>query len=148
MAESEIKQIRPLPPRLGQTGMAAHHEDQILTLHFGLFKDARELIGVEGLAGRIEQNFFGGWMFLPDIHSLWPLRPDLRHLRCRIVSRATHILLSQRVGLRVLRLPDVVKVNLQAGVAVRRRGVAGFGAATASAGISTVLPSRQSRSRS
>jgi len=143
------QQIRPLPPCFRQSGVTTNDEDQILPLHFSLFKKGCELMRIEGFSGRVEKNLFGGRMFLPDAIPISPLRPDFRHRCGSIMPRPPNIFIGKGIRLRVLWLSYVVKIDLQTDWTGADFAARFLGAATGvSGGISTGLPSRQSRSRS
>lgn len=128
--------------------MAADNEYQIVAMHFRLFEDIRELTGIERFPGWVEQDFFCRRMLLPDVDAI---RPNFRHRGCGVVGGAFDVLGGHRIGMLVLRLADEVQENFHslgaasAGTVFFARGFLTLGV---SAGISTGLPSRQSRSRS
>ncbi len=105
------QQIGTFLPGVRQTRVPAYQKDQIVSLHFGLFHQPGKLVGIKWLTCRVQQNLFRRGMPLPQVKTLWP---NFRHHGRRVMPRPLDVVCRHGVGVRVFRLPDVVKENLQA----------------------------------
>src|SRR5215831_16883198 len=112
--------------------MPADYENQVMPAHLRVAKDVGESARVDWFTRRVQQNLASGRVFGPEVGAF---RFDLRHGRRGVTVRPFDVFGGQSVGVDVFRLAGVVKKDLHP-------------ANYSSAGIITVVPCRQSRSRS
>lgn len=88
--------------------VTADEEDEVAAELFVGGKDLRELLRIEGFAGRIEENFAGGGMFGPEIEASGV---DFAHFAGGEARGALDELGGEGVQHRVARLADKIDEN-------------------------------------
>ena len=108
------EQVGVFAPGWWKAVVAADDEDHVVAQHFGAGEKGRKRRGIEGAAGGIEENLFGGGVAGPEINLRF-VRADFGHMGRGEAGDALDVIGRQRVGVRVFGAADVVKEDLHSG---------------------------------